>query len=56
MESTYTPEKYRGIGLAEKIIEKAVSFAKEKELKIRPACIYAVSFFQKHPEYEKLLN
>ena len=55
-ESTYTPEKYRGMGLAEKLTEKAVAYAKEKGLKIRPDCSYAVSFFQKHSEYKELLS
>ncbi|MFH0897901.1 MAG: GNAT family N-acetyltransferase [Candidatus Bathyarchaeota archaeon] len=39
--STFTPEKYRGLGLAEKITEKAIEYAKEKNFKIKPICSYA---------------
>ena len=50
LESTYTPEKNREMGLAEKISLKAIVYAKEKKMKIKPACTYAVNFFQNHTE------
>ena len=56
LESTYTPEKYRGMQLAEEMTRKAVEYAKLKKMKIRPLCSYAVVFFQKHPEYKELLE
>lgn len=56
LETTYTPKKYRGMGLAEKMTEKAVAYAQENKLKIRPACSYAVRFFQKHVELKEVLE
>lgn len=56
LESTYTPEKYRGMQLAEEMTRNAVEYAKLKKMKIRPLCSYAVGFFQKHPEYKELLE
>ena len=56
LESTYTPEKYRGMQLAEEITKKAIEYAKLKKMKIRPLCSYAAAFLQKHPEYEELLE
>ena len=55
IESTFTPEEYRGKGLAAKIIERAIEFAKEEKLKIRPLCSYSVRFFKQHPENADLL-
>ncbi|MFH0748380.1 MAG: GNAT family N-acetyltransferase [Candidatus Bathyarchaeota archaeon] len=56
LESTYTPEKYRAMGFAEEITKKAIEYAQEKKLKIKPACSYATNFFQRHPEYKELLE
>jgi predicted GNAT family acetyltransferase len=56
LESIYTPEKYRGMQLAEEMTRKAVEYAKLKKMKIKPLCSYAVMFFQKHPEYKELLE
>ena len=56
LESTYAPDEYRGMGLAGKITEKAVTYAKEHGLKIKPVCSYSVQFFKKHTEYKELLS
>ena len=42
--------------LAGKITEKAVTYAKEHGLKIKPVCTYSVQFFKKHTEYKELLS
>ena len=56
LESTYTPEEHRGLGLAGKIMEKAAMYAREHGLKIRPVCSYSAQFFKKHTEYKELLS
>lgn len=56
IELTYTPEKYRGRGLAEELTRKVVEYAKIRKLKIRPLCSYATLFFNKHLEYQDLLE
>ena len=56
IESTYTPKKFRGIGLAAAMTETALQYAKENKLKIRPICGYAVRFLEQHPEYKNLLE
>jgi uncharacterized protein len=55
MESTFTPDEYRGKGLAAKITARAIEYAKEKKLKIRPLCSYSIRFFKQHPENKELL-
>ena len=38
------------------LMEKVINEAKEKGLKIIPVCSYAVSYFEKNPEYKELLK
>ncbi|MGB9830565.1 MAG: N-acetyltransferase, partial [Fervidicoccus fontis] len=45
----------RGRGIAEKLVDEAVKFAKENELKIEPICSYAIYYFIKHSEKRDLL-
>lgn len=56
IEVTCTPEKYRGRGLAEELTRKVVEYAKINKLKVRPLCSYAAMFFNKHLEYQDLLE
>ena len=47
---------FRGQGIAIILMEKVINEAKEKGLKIIPVCSYAVSYFEKNPEYKELLK
>jgi uncharacterized protein len=55
IEHTVVDEYYKGQGLASKLTEELIAFAKTKDYKIKPVCSYAVSYFSKHPEYSSLL-
>ena len=50
IEETYTPPEYRGRGLATKLMEAALKYAEERNLKIVPKCSFAEVYFKKHPE------
>jgi len=52
---TYVPPEQRGKGLAEKLVNEAIKFAVENNLKIEPICSYAVYYFIKHKDKRKLL-
>ena len=56
INEAYTPEEYRGRGLATKLMEAAVSYAKEKNLKIIPVCSFARHYLNKHPELSNLFE
>lgn len=56
LDSTYTPEEFRGRGLGAALVEEVVSFAKKKKLKIVPICPFAVEYFKKHPEHNDILS
>jgi len=52
---TYTPPEFRGKGIAGNLVKNAIEFAKQKGLKIKPACSYAEYYFEKNPENKKML-
>ncbi|MEM3404127.1 MAG: GNAT family N-acetyltransferase [Nitrososphaeria archaeon] len=52
---TYTPEAYRGKGLAKLMVDKAVEYAVKKGLKIVPLCSYSVYYFIKFGDKRVLL-
>jgi|BEDMetMinimDraft_2_1075160.scaffolds.fasta_scaffold00241_11 Predicted acetyltransferase len=55
LKQTYTPEQYRGKGLAKMLVDKAVEVAKQKNLKIKPVCSYSVYYFLKNPQEREIL-
>ena len=46
----------RGQGIAGKITQFALEYAKEKSLRVIPICSYAVAYIRKNPEYQPLTN
>jgi len=55
LDATYTPEKWRGRGLAKRLVEKAIEYAEQNGLKIVPICSYSVYYFLKNPDKRDLL-
>lgn len=56
MDHTFVDDALRGQGVAGKLVEAAAKKLGEKGVKVIPTCSYAVRWFQKHPEYQKLLK
>lgn len=50
VDEVYTPEEFRGRGLASKLMEAAVAYAKEKKLRVVPVCSYARRYLEARPE------
>lgn len=46
--SSYTPEEYRGQGLATKIMKEVVAYAEKNNLEIVPECSFAVHYCEEH--------
>jgi len=44
----------RGQGVAGKIVEVGLEYAKEKSLRVIPMCSYAAAYIRRHPEYAEL--
>lgn len=44
----------RGQGIAGKIVQVGLEYAKEESLRVVPMCSYAAAYIRKHPEYAEL--
>ncbi len=54
---TYTgvPAAVGGRGIAAQLLQAALSFVRERGLKLVPACSYAAAYLRRHPEQQDLL-
>lgn len=55
LASTYVPQEMRGKGIAAKIVEAALKFARENKYSIIPSCSYVDVYIRRHIEYKDLL-
>jgi predicted GNAT family acetyltransferase len=46
----------RGQGVAGRIVEVSLEYARENNLRVVPMCSYAASYIRKHPEYAELTH
>ena len=46
---------FNGKGFGKKMVEKAVNFAREEQIKIIPLCPFAKKVFDKTPEFKDVL-
>lgn len=56
LEHTEVPEALQGRGLAGKLVEGALEYARSNNLPIIPMCPYASKFIQRNPQYQELLD
>ena len=54
--STYVPAADRGKGVAARLVEAAVGYARTEGLRIIPSCWYVAHWIQQHPEHADLLS
>jgi predicted GNAT family acetyltransferase len=55
IDHTYTPPEFRGQNIAFLMISAGIADARQRGLKIKPLCSYAVVQFKRHPEWGDLL-
>ena len=51
IDHTQVDESLQGQGIGYELVDAAVQYAREKELKIMPLCPFVNSVFKKKPEY-----
>lgn len=56
VEHTFISPTLRGQGVAGKLLDSLLEYAKENHIMITPVCPYVVSAFEKHPEWHDLLK
>jgi predicted GNAT family acetyltransferase len=54
--STYVPSADRGKGVAARLVETAIDYARSENLRIIPSCWYVNVWMQRHPEHADLLS
>jgi len=52
---TGVPSAYQGQGLAARLAEAGLQWARAQGLKVVPACSYIRSYIQRHPEWQNLV-
>ncbi len=52
---TYVPSLLRGKGIAAKLVEAIIEYAKKNDFKIIPSCSYVKVYFDRHSENKGLL-
>jgi hypothetical protein len=55
IQHTEVPHELEGRGLAAKLTQVALEYARSQSLQVVPACSYTSSYMAKHPEYNDLL-
>ena len=53
---TFVDASLRGQGIAGKLMTELISELEKRNLKAVPTCSYAVSWFEKHPEYAHFIK
>ena len=51
---TFVDPSLRGQGIADKLMTEVFKYLSEKNLKVVCTCSYAISWLEKHPEYQNL--
>lgn len=55
-DHTYVSDELRGQGIAGKLFEKLITYAREENKKIVPLCSYVRAKMEKNPEYHDLIT
>ncbi len=53
---TEVPSKFRGQGIADKLAQSALEYARAHHLTVVPRCSYMLAYIRRHPEYKALLH
>jgi predicted GNAT family acetyltransferase len=48
--------EHRGQGVAAKIVDASLEYAKQNALRVIPMCSYAAAYIRRHPQYSELTN
>ncbi|UJH90025.1 N-acetyltransferase [Antarcticibacterium sp. 1MA-6-2] len=55
IEHTQVEPEFQGQGVGKKLVQEAVGYSRQNNLKIVPECSYAKKVLQRSPEYEDVL-
>ena len=52
----FVPKNLRGVGIAEKVLKRAIGYAEKNNFKVKTNCAYINGFLEGHPEYREILS
>lgn len=55
IDHTGVPPAYEGRGIAARLVQAAITDARDHDFKITPLCSYVAAQFRRHPEWRDLL-
>jgi predicted GNAT family acetyltransferase len=55
IDHTEVDDSLQGQGIGYKLVEKAVNYARDKQIKILPLCPFAAAVFKKRDDYKDVL-
>ncbi|ODT74639.1 MAG: hypothetical protein ABS76_36525 [Pelagibacterium sp. SCN 64-44] len=55
IDHTGVPPAYEGRGIAARLVQAAITDARDQDFKITPLCSYVAAQFRRHPEWRDLL-
>jgi predicted GNAT family acetyltransferase len=53
---TEVPEAFRGQGIAQKLAQTGLEFARSEGLNVIPLCPFVNAYIKRHPEYQSLVK
>ena len=55
LHHTEVPAALQGLGLAGLLVQAALDWARENQLRVQPSCSYVASYMKRHPQTQDLL-
>jgi uncharacterized protein len=55
LDHTFVPPALRGAGIASRLTEHALRYARERGYRVIPSCPFVAAFIERHPEHRNLL-
>jgi predicted GNAT family acetyltransferase len=52
----YVPKNLRGVGIAEKVLKRAIGFVEKNNFKVKSSCNYINHFLESHPEFQTIVS
>lgn len=56
IDHTGVPDAWRGAGIGKRLVERAVTDARKRGVRIVPLCPFAKAQIEKHPEWQDVLG
>ncbi|MFD2515411.1 GNAT family N-acetyltransferase [Pontibacter locisalis] len=55
-DHTFVPEAYRGQGVADKLVQCGLDYARDNNYKIIPSCPVVETYIKRNPEYRDIVH